>query len=349
MTTGAWLALCLITVGGLIRLVQHLRKEGASQAITGLSPRPATTVDGQLILHALEQSPWAVLAAQEGWPMHSEIMMGAVGRLDIQLPEAGASLSVSGHAGAAPGPVAHVTLRMPTPDPGAALRDRSTVAGLMTQLGRPLDPDAAQTWLSELPGPQGLSYLKGQLTLALPLNLNQLDEALAGLQDLARALELSGHPPWAALALEQGWALKLSPTGPSMTAQLRGFEIHARLQGQTERRRCILRCSCPAGVPPMTLNHIEHGHGEPEAVPHLIANTLLHIRALDPVALGQDLHDERLFQAILTVVHGYPGSSLTQQRIELVSPDDLGVGLQAAIHAVADLAAALEEHAWTPT
>ena len=79
---------------------------------------------------------------------------------------------------------------------------------------------------------------------------------------------------------------------------------------------------------------------------HLIANTLLHIRALDPQGLGKDLHDETLFQGILTVVHGYPGSSLTQKRIELVSPGDLGIGLEEALVAVAELAQALEGRAW---
>lgn len=97
----------------------------------------------------------------------------------------------------------------------------------------------------------------------------------------------------------------------------------------------------------MTLNHIDRGHGPSEAVPHLIANTLRHIHALDPQALGAHLEDDALLKAILTVVHGYPGSSLTQERIELVTPGDIGRELEPAIEAVATLAQALEAHPWS--
>lgn len=347
MSAVSWLVLCLVVAGGAVQLVRYLQRDDASMAIPGLAPPSSVDANGLRVLHGLEQSPWAVLATQRGWRMETQIMMGTVGRLDIHLPRDGANISVTGHAGAAPGVVAHTTLRLPTPDPGAALANRSTLSGLLGRMGRSMEPDAHQNWLAELPGPQGLSYHRGQLTLALPIHIDQLPKALSGLRDLARALELSRYPPWAKVALKHEWALTLTDTGPSLTARLQGHEIQARLLGQTHSLRCSLRCTCPPGVPPMTLKHIEHGHGAPEAVPHLIANTLLHIRALDPKALGTDLQDDRLFQAILTVVHGYPGSSLTQERIELVSPGDLGIGLEEALSAVAELATALEGHEWT--
>jgi hypothetical protein len=346
MNAVSWLILCMVVTAGAVQLVRYLQRDDASPPLPGLTPRSFPDSNGLRVLHGLEQSPWAVLAAQRGWRMETQIMMGTVGRLDIHLPRDAVSVSVTGHAGAPPGAVAHTTLRLPTPDPGAALADRETLSGLLGQMGRQLDPAAHQSWLPELPGPQGLSYHRGQLTLALPLHIDQLPKALAGLRTLAHAMELARFPPWAKVALKHGWPLTLTATGPMLTASLKGFEIKARLLGQTESLRCTLRCVCPEGVPALTLNHIEHGHGEPEAVPHLIANTLLHIRALDPQGLGKDLHDEALFQAILTVVHGYPGSSLTQKRIELVSPGDLGIGLEEALVAVAELAQALEGRAW---
>ena len=349
--------LAAVYMGILVLWSTANAKKAAALPAPSSEPPPTSMT----VLRQLQASPWTKLAKRQGWPLKTRQLDPRRSKLDIQWGEGQDALYVAVllvHSEEEAVASTHFSVPCQRPAKGL-LGNRKLMAQAMSWQGVMSGRRMASRWLSELEGPQELSWepedllgsQHGMLTLTLPGQAAQVSDIRAGLRALRAALLQARHPGWASLAHERGWSLShdASKTLPILAGTLEGAHFRATLRKKGRGLQTqVFSISVPELLPELRIEHIAHGQGQAAELNHPIAGSMIHAVSPHLAALRLLVNNPQVFGPLMAVVHGYPGSSLSNERIELLAEGDLKLELLAAIQAVADLSAALARH-FAPT
>lgn len=314
----------------------HAKRKKALQAAPELLDGPGTPALASD--KWIQESPWPELAKAHGWtcveerPLEAAAAFRITGSAKGQDFEAIASL----HFGVVSFLPERLRIRTQSRRPPGNLLFRGS-ALFWDRTTAQLSP--GQPWLPELADKQSLSWQEAWLELTLE---SPKDPGACVVQTMALFEELrqAEFPAW--YAPKEGWTLKMDRTGqwPRLSRSVESRTVSANL----ERVQGHVRTRIMAPLPPQeTRFSLIHPDFQSEAkVPtrHPIADTLLNATG-DGEALHALLSDPEAFAPIMAVVHGYPGSRLTQDQIELIAAGDLGESLPEAIDTVLQAANAI--------
>ncbi len=282
-------------------------------------------------------SPWRAIAEAEGWSCAPAFSKHASVGLRMHSPPSKdnfeANLRVNSESSLT---VERLRIRRATRQPpnGTRIAGSTLTWKWGTAVLHPPQP-----WLPTGGPEQILVWKAGYLELQLvcPRKCSAtLVDALA----LFDALRQAEFPAW--YAPHPDWTLRMDSSGlwPRVSTQVDGQPVSASLEWANAALRSRVMAPLPPQDTRFCLVHAEHGEGDPVPLRHPIADSLLHGTG-DAKAMQALLADPHTVQAILAVVHAYPGSRVTQDRVELRFPGDLGEALPAAIESVALAATAI--------
>lgn len=355
-----WLAFGVVGLGylGLMLFIAgnaNERKElEAPPDMRGPEPPP----DSTSVLAQIRSSPWTKLARAQGWPIQSQQLDPRRTRLKFTWGEGKDALHVHvllQHR--KDGALASSTrFKVPARQPQRGLMDnRRLMATAMSWQGAEMDRRAAGLWLKGLPGPQNLQFeaedllgsQHGMLQLTLPAEVGHVSEIRAGLRTLRTAFHQAQWPAWSGLAHAQSWHLSADASHrlPVLAGSLDGVPFRANLtrHGRAAQTQ-ITSIAVPGPMPGMRLTHIDHGTGPSGDFKHPIAGTLIHASSPHMAAVRALVNNPQVFGPLLAVLHAFPGSELTGERITLRAERDLKLELMPALEAVASLSKALADH-----
>lgn len=333
----------LLAIAFVVRLATSGEKDAPLKAF----PPP----DPEALPHAekwMRDSPWPELARSKGWSCTS--LLPSTGRPSFRVRgqhegqdfEAVASLrgsvlEVTGHQHYSG---ERLQVRAPTRQPPEALVFRESRLH-WSVTGATLTP--FQNWLPEQSDTQALEWRAPhlELTLSRPGDPEQcVRQAMA----LFKALRHAEFPFW--YTARAGWTLKLDSTRqwPRLSRQVDGVQVNANLEWVQGALRTRIMAPIPIQDTRFSLVHPDFRDGERVRTRHPIADSLLHATG-DGEALHRILQGDATFSAIMAIVHGHPGSRLTQDRIELIAAGDMGDGLLQAMNKVVRAASAISASA----
>lgn len=326
----------LVLVGWLLQDARAQRAAPTRTLPEGQTPPPSQAEGSAERWFAA--SPWPALAQAQGWTVSKE--HNTTGRAGVSIHIHGTLKGTDFHAtqwatyGLVNLSTSRFVVRAASRQPPEGLSFRGSSLRWERNTAQ-LSP--FQTWVEDDGGPQALTWNSGMLALEQvnpEAELQTLHQALA----LFAALRQAEFPIW--YTPRAGWTLSRDSTGqwPRLRSEVQGQRVFANLEWANGALRTRIMALVPEGRPPFTLVHPAHASGPKVSTRHPIADSLLHASG-DGEALHAALQTPGAFEAIMAVVHAYPGSRLTHERIELVAPGDLGALLPQALSQVGQVAA----------
>ena len=155
---------------------------------------------------------------------------------------------------------------------------------------------------------------------------------------LVHALTAAGRGAWETLAHAHG--LAIDEAAAQISGTLRGVDVMIELlrgRSRTTRITALIARPLPGGT---AVVHKDLGGGG-ERLGDPVLDGMVVARTSDAGALSDRVCQDEVRGALLEVVHGYPGSVLRSDRVELTAPGRLGRELKTAVNAAVELAAAL--------
>jgi hypothetical protein len=333
----------LVAIVFVLRLATSGEKDAPIKALPAPDPSAETYAEKWM-----RKSPWPELAQAQGWTCTSLLPQTGRPAYRIRGRHEGRDFEVVSSLRAGVLEVTGVQhyagerllLRSRTRQPPDELVFRESRLH-WSVTGATLSP--FQTWLPEQGDTQALEWKDPylELTLSRPGDPEQcLREAMA----LFTALRHAEFPFW--YAERPGWTLKLDSTGqwPRLSRLVDGVLVNANLEWVQGALRTRIMAPLPPQRARFTLTHPDFKEGDKVNTRHPIADSLLHAEG-DGEALHGLLQDADAFSAIMAIVHGHPGSRLTQDRIELIAAGDMGDGLLQAMNKVVRAASAISASA----
>lgn len=324
-----------------LALIVGLVRSGSEKAPPQALPPPDAESPAEKWMRA---SPWPELAHAKGWTCTS--LLSQTGRPAYRIQgqhegqdfEAVSSLrgSVLEITGVQHYAGERLLLRARTRQPPQDLTFRESRLHWSVS-GASLKP--LQTWLPEQSDTQALEWKDPylELTLSQPGDPEQcLRQAMA----LFSALRHAEFPFWYGAGPD--WTLKLDSTGqwPRLSRLIDGVQVSASLEWVQGALRTRIMAPLPPQNTRFSLMHPDFQDAPKVGTRHPIADSLLHASG-DGEALHRLFQGPEVFSAIMAVVHGHPGSRLTQDRIELIAAGDMGQGLMEAMDKVVQAASAI--------
>ncbi len=310
------------------------------------------------VLAQVRGSPWTKLAKTQGWPIQTQQLDPRRTRLSFTWGKGQDALHIHVllHHGQEGVLETNTHFKVPARRPERGLMEnRRLMATAMAWQGAEMERKAAGLWLKDLPGPQALRFEAedllgsehGMLQLTLPAQVSHVSEIRAGLRLLRTAFHQAQWPAWSGLAHAHSWHLSSDGSGrlPVLAGALDGVSFRANLRGERRSLQTrIISIAVPEAMPGMRLTHADHGEGASGDFKHPIAGTLIHASSPHMGAVRALVNNPKVFGPLLAVVHAFPGSELTGERITLRAQGDLKLELYGALEAVAALSQALGKH-----
>ena len=319
-----------------VGLVVGLASSGAKDAPPERLPPPS---DQELAVEAwLRASPWPELAQAKGWRCKDDrpIYAAAAYRISGQVEGLAFEAVSSVHFGMINFLPERLLVRAMTRKPPKDLLFKGSVLRWDFNSAL-LKPD--QSWVAGQSEVQALEWKAPylELTLVAP---EDPEACVAQAMALFEELRDAEFPFW--YQPREGWTLRMDSTGhwPRLSRQVDGRLVIANLEWVQGALRTRIMALIPPQAGRFTLVHPEHAQGAKVEVRNPIVDTLLHASG-DTQALHALLEDPRTVEAIMAIVHGHPGSRLTQDRIELIAAGDLGKDLPQAMDEVVQAAQAI--------
>jgi hypothetical protein len=160
--------------------------------------------------------------------------------------------------------------------------------------------------------------------------------------ELGRALVEQWQAPWLASAAR--WGLRLSHKGLrySMQGTADGLPLRVRHRERDGRAVTVIQLTLPT-LPGLHVAHRDHARRAgwlplAEPVGNAVLDMTLAVKAKDPAQARALLADEALTADLIELVHGFPGSELHQQGLELLLPGHVHVDLEELIEGALALA-----------
>ena len=221
-----------------------------------------------------------------------------------------------------------IKLGLPDFDAAFVIRgDKGSTAQLLTEAVREVASELRSAitsmerlWIITKPRPEGGTLLQ----IRVSRSILQIDAAAYIEQGkrLMHALQDAAEQLWVATAERYGLALKTADGLPQLNGHLNGvpIEIAARRNKcQQHRTQISLTHTGPAGM------HVVHvDHDGPDAAPIKTGNPVLEmtvqIHGDDVEGILQMLGSEGCPDALLPIVHGYPGTAMTDQGTTIELP-----------------------------
>jgi hypothetical protein len=132
--------------------------------------------------------------------------------------------------------------------------------------------------------------------------------------ELAQRLTDARLRPWREASERCGMTMELSHDEVTLQGDIEGFTVHIR--GDLKQGSTVVRVRCAPGLPAGLL--VTEGEGGGLGDP--ILDRMVQVQAQNLADARPILLDEHVHGDLLAVVHAYPGSSLTQDHIDMALP-----------------------------
>lgn len=356
-----WLAFGVVGLGYLGLMVLLAVNANKTAQLAGPVDTTEPPPSSAKVLAQVRDSPWTKLARAQGWPLKSRQLDPRRTRMKITWGSGQDAVYIDVLLVHSEGSATSVThFKIPSKRPAAGLlQNRRLMSTAMDWQGLEMERNPTGRWLKNLPGPQELRFEpedllgseKGMLQLTLPAQVAHVSDIRRGMRALREAFHQAQWPAWSALSHAHSWHLSsdASKRLPLLAGRVDGVVFRASLtqQGRSPHTQ-ITSIQVPEAMPGMRISHVDSGEGPSGDFKHPIAGTLIHASSPHMAAVRALVNNPKVFGPLLAVVHAFPGSELTGERITLRAERDLKLELYGALEAVAALSQALAEH-YSPT
>ena len=164
---------------------------------------------------------------------------------------------------------------------------------------------------------------------------------ISSAEALLMELQESRLRPWAAVAAATGLTLTEEAGLPQLTGQIHGCPVSIRIVRDGKRWRTVITAQT-AGPAGLHIVHKDHtSGGRPLSIPNPVLSMTVSVFGDDPEVIKEFLSDESRTSALLPVVHGHPGSTVTEDTITLQAQGWLLNDLPEVVEKVTALLAAM--------
>ena len=287
-----------------------------------------------------QSSPWTAMAREQGWRCTPEFYKRAVAALGVKSPSDTQNFHMTVRLNDSESMSETVVIRREMARPSGGLKLATGTLSWRFDTAR-LSPRGP--WIPSGGRKQELRWEAPNLELHLRAPKRDKQTILDALS-LFESLHQAQYSYW--YDPPPGWTLKLDSTGqwPRLSRLVNGVLVNANLEWVQGALRTRIMAPLPPQSARFTLVHPDFREGPKVSTRHPIADSLLHAEG-DGEALHGLLQDADAFSAIMAIVHGHPGSRLTQDRIELIAAGDMGDGLLQAMNKVVRAASAISASA----
>ena len=148
-----------------------------------------------------------------------------------------------------------------------------------------------------------------------------MNDHIQNTRQLLEALQQSTQQLWAATAAQHRLALTTVDGRPQMCGQLNGVPVLVRVQrqGKGHQTHITISNTGPAGLHVL---HVDHEGPDTPAIQtgNPVLDMAVTVRGDDAAGIMQLLGNANCTDALLPIVHGYPGTAVTDHGTELTIP-----------------------------
>jgi len=161
--------------------------------------------------------------------------------------------------------------------------------------------------------------------------------------ELASAVRERHLAPWRAASEALGLTLTEEPRKLTLSGSVHGVRVQATLELSAKQRWLTRIYAETRGPPGLRLVHVDHGEGASIRLADPVLGMMVHVSGEEPAAVSALLQSAELTETLLPIVHGYPGSTVTEDTVTLVSRERLWGRLTERVEQVARLAAQVSQ------